>query len=805
MISPGQDLRYAARSLARSPGFTLVAVATLALGIGANTAVFSIVRGVLLAPLPYADPSRVVVSGTSLPDFEDFRRQTTSFASSAVYASNLYNIGVGDETRQRLGAVVSSDFFAVVGGTAPLAGRTLGPSDATAPVAVLSESFARQLFPSASIGIGAAVGGTLRLGGRPFTIVGVMPEEFEFPRRQFEFWVPLDYELGRTPGQMENRSLRIFRLLARLKTGLPLAAARAETQALSKRLQAQYPDTNKGFAFELVPLPERLVGAIRPVLWMLFAAVGLVLLIASANVANLLLARGAARSRELAIRAALGAGRGRLIRQLLTESLALSLAGAALGALLGAWAVSALPLVAPDDLPRLSEIRLDPLVLLFTLAAGVATGLVFGVAPALQATRQSLSGAASDASRGSSTRQGRLRGGLVVAEVALAVVVLVGAGLLGRSLQRRLTVEKGFRPEGVLSFHLNVFELGDDAEARARATAEVVRSLRTLPGVSAVGAGSALPPRTAQRGTQFEIEGRTFADSEDRSAYFVAATSGLFSTLRTKVVAGREFKDDDRADAPPVAIVSRGLARRLFPDGSAVGRRLRVLNPDDKPRWREIVGVVEDVRYSGLEDPGESSIYTPFAQTPFMWAYVFVRSSAAAPASSKTVPGATLGLAIAEAVRRVHPALVAAEIRPMEELVSDSVAGSRFQAALLSSFAALALLLSALGLYGLVSYGAALRRREIGIRIALGARGRQIFGLVTGGGVKLVLLGLGIGTAAALAATRLLESLLFEVRPTDPATYAGIAAVMLAAGALAGAIPARKASKIDPIEALRTD
>ena len=787
-----QDLRYAARSLARSPGFTLVAVATLALGIGANTAVFSIVRGVLLAPLPYAEPSRVVVSGTSLPDFDDLRRQTTSFASSAVYASNLYNIGVGDETRQRLGGVVSSDFFAVVRGSAPLAGRALGPSDATAPVAVLSESFAKQLFPSAA----AAVGETLRLGGRPFTIVGVMPEDFELPRRQFEFWVPLEHELGRTPAQMENRSLRIFRLLARLKPGVSLAAARAETETLSKRLQVQYPDTNKDFAFDLVALPERVVGAIRPVLWMLFAAVGLVLLIASANVANLLLARGAARSRELAIRSALGAGRGRLIRQLLTESLALSLAGAALGALLGAWAVSALPLVAPDDLPRLSEIRLDPLVLLFTLAAGMATGLVFGIAPALQATRQSLSGAASDASRGSSTRHGRLRGGLVVVEVALAVVVLVGAGLLGRSLQRRLTVEKGFRPEGVTTFNLNVFELGDDAATRARATADVVRRIGALPGVASAGAGSALPPKTAQRGTQFDVEGRTFAESEDRSAYFVAATPGLFSTLRTRILAGREFTDADRADAPPVAVVSRSLARRLFPDGSAVGRRLRVLNPDDKGAWREIVGVVEDVRYSGLEDPGESSIYTPFAQTPFLWAYVFVRSD---------VPASALGRSIAEAVRRVHPTLVAAEIRPMEGIVSESVAGSRFQAALLSSFAALALLLSALGLYGLVSYGAALRRREIGIRIALGARGGQIFGLVTGGGVKLVLLGLAIGSAAALGATRLLESLLFEVRPTDPATYAGIAAVMLASGVIAGAVPARRATKIDPIEALRAE
>ena len=794
MTTLGQDLRYAVRSLTRSPGFTLVAMATLALGIGANTAVFSIVRGVLLAPLPYVEPSRVVVAGTSLPDFEDFRRQTASFASSAVFASNLYNVGVGNETRQLMGAVVSGEFFGVVGGAAPLAGRTLGPADTRTPVVAISESLSRRLYPSPA----AAVGETLRLGGRPFTIVGVLPADFEFPRRQFELWVPLEHELGRTPGQMQNRSLRIFRLVARLKPGTPLAAARAEVEALAKRLTAEYPDTNEGFVFELTPLPERLLGSIRPALWTLFAAVGLILLIASANVANLLLARGAARSRELAIRAALGAGRGRLIRQLLTESLALSLAGAALGALLGAWAVSALPLVAPDELPRLSEIRLDPLVLLFTLAAGVGTGLLFGIAPALQGTKRNLAGAVSDASRGSSTRQGRLRGGLVVAEVALAVVVLVGAGLLGRSLQRRLSVEKGFDPAGVTTFNLNLFDL-EGEEARARATADVVANLKSLPGVAAVGAGSALPPQTAQRGTQFEIEGRTFAESEERFAYFVAATPGLFATLRTRVVEGREFTDADRADAPKVALVSRSLARRLFPGGSALGRRLRILNPDAGADWREIVGVVENVRYSGLEDSGESSIYTPFAQTPFLWSYVFVRSA------SPETPSAALAASITEAVRRVHPALLAADVGPMERLVSKSVAGSRFQAALLSSFAALGLLLSALGLYGLVSYGAALRRREIGIRIALGARGREIFRLVTGGGLRLVALGLVLGTAAALAATRLLESLLFEVRPSDPVTYAAIAAVMLAVGLVAGALPARRAAKIDPIEALRTE
>ena len=794
MTSLGQDLRYALRSLTRSPGFTLVAVATLALGIGANTAVFSIVRGVLLAPLPYADASRVVVAGTSLPDFEDFRRETASFESSAVFASNLYNVGFGADTRQLRGAVVSSDFFRVIGGVVPRAGRTLGPSDATTPVAVLSEPLARRLYPSEAAAKDA-LGQTIHLGGRPFTIVGVMPAEFEFPRRQFDFWLPLENELTRAPGQKENRSLRIWRLVARLKPEASLARARAEAETLSRRLQAQYPDTNTGFAFELVPLPERLLGAIRPALWTLFAAVGLVLLIASANVANLLLARGAARSRELAIRSALGAARGRLVRQLLTESLVLSLAGAGLGALLGAWAVSALPFVAPEDLPRLSAIRLDPLVLLFTLAIGVGTGLVFGIAPALQGTRQRLAGAVSDASRGSSTRLGRLRGGLVVAEVALAVVVLVGAGLLGRSLQQRLGVEKGFRPEGVTSFHLNVFDL-EGAEVRARATADVVRSLRSLPGVSAAAAGTALPPRTAQRGTQFDVEGRTFTESEDRSAYYVAATPGLFETLGTRVTAGREFSDTDRADAPAVAMISRSLARRLFPDGTAVGRRLRILNPDAPPGWREIVGVVEDVRYSGLEDPGENAIYTPFAQTPFMWAYVFVRSG---------TPAATLGPSIAEAVRRVHPALLAAEIHPMETLVSESVAGSRFQAALLSSFAAIALLLSALGLYGLVSYGAALRRREIGIRIALGAGGRQIFRLVTAGGLRLVAWGLLLGSAAALAATRLLESLLFGVRSTDLVTYASIAAVMLAVGLVAGAVPARRAAKTDPIEALRTE
>src|SRR5262245_41634847 len=498
-----QDLRYALRTLARSPGFTAVAVATLALGIGANAAVFSIVRGVLLTPLPYRDAGRLIFGNASLPDYEDIRREAGSLDAAAVFATNLYNVGVdtGAGTEQRRGALVSREFFPLFGAAA--AGRTIGADDARQPVAVLSSAYARSRYGSER----TALGQTLLLGGRPFTIVGVMPAGFEFPSRQFDFWVPLDYEMARTPAQAQNRGLRIFRVIAHVRPGVSLDAARAEVTEVSRRLQKAYPDTNAGWTAQFVPLEERVVGEVRPALWALFGAVGLVLLIASANVANLLLARGAARSKEIAIRSALGAGRGRLVRQFLTESLLLSLCGAALGVLLAAWAVSALPAVAPAALPRLSEVRLDLSVLLFTLGTAVASGLLFGTAPAFQASRNDLARAVADAARGSAGRQSRLRGALVVAEVALAVVVLAGAGLLARSLQRLLHVDKGFRPQNVTSFSLNVGEL-EGRDARAAAAAEVLAGLRQLPGVVTAGAGTALPPQTAQSATHFETEGR---------------------------------------------------------------------------------------------------------------------------------------------------------------------------------------------------------------------------------------------------------------------------------------------------------
>jgi len=784
-----QDLRYALRSLSRSPAFTAIAVATLALGIGANTAVFSIVRGVLLRPLPYRNAERLLVGSVSIPDSEDFRRGASALEDAALFASNLYNVGVGQETEQLRGALVTREFFRIVGSTA-LAGRALADGDAGEPVVVLSRGLAARSFGSPA----ASVGRTISLSGRAFTVVGVLPAEFELPGREFELWVPFEHEMARTPAMAANRGLRIFRMIALIRPGVSMAAAREQIAAVSKRLQRDYPDTNRGVTADMAPLADRVLSSSRPALGALFAAVGLVLLIASSNVAGLLLARGAARERELAIRAALGAGRGRLIRQLLTESLLLSLAGAGAGALLAAWAVSALPLVAPAGLPRLAEIRVDRGVLLFTLAASAVCGLLFGLAPALQGSRASLARGASATARASGGRS-RLRASLVVAEVALAVVVLVGAGLLVRSLQRLLRVEKGFEPQSLTAFTMNVYELEGDA-ARAGATAEVVRRIRALPGVSAAGAGSALPPETAQRATRFEIEGRPASEGDSDSAYFVGATPGYFETLGTRVLEGRAFAEADRSDAPRVAIISRGLARRLFPSGDALGRRLRLLNPEQSPEWREIVGVVEDVRYSGLADPGDSALYTPFAQTPFLWAYVMVRSC---------TPAASLAPLLREAVRGVNPTLAAARIRPVERLVDESVAAPRFHASLLSGFAALALGLAALGLFGLLSYTAATRRREIGIRIALGASPRDVFARIAGGGLRLVAIGLALGVAASLAAGRAVAGLLFEVRPTDLATYAGIAAVMLATGLAAGAIPARRASRVDPATALRGD
>ena len=786
-----QDIRYAARSLRKNPGFAAMAVSTLALGIGANTAVFSLMRGILLKPLPYRDADRLLTGNLSLPDFRDVRDSCGSFDAMAVFASNRFNLARGDDSDQVLGGVVSAEFFPLL--APPRLGRAFGAAEEHERVVILSDRFWKSRFGADP----AALGRSIDIDGNPYTILGVAGPDFEFPTSEFQLWVPLPAALDATPFQANNRSLRIFRAIGHLKAGVSASATRAEIAAISRRLQKAFPDTNAGVEFNFVPLRERLLGRIRPALAVLLSAVALVLLIACANVANLTLARASAREREIAIRSALGAGRSRIVRQLLTESVFLSAAGGVLGLAAAVWCISVLPALAPGDVPRLSSVRVDASVLLFTFAVSVAAGILFGLAPALDSFRSSFADRLKDGGRGATggTRARRFRNGLVVAEVALSVVVLVGAGLLVRSLERLLSVPRGFEASQLLTFNLNLSREASP-ERRAALTRAVLDRLSRLPGVTTAGAGTGLPPETPQRGTGFAVAGHPIENPDDASAYFLAVSPGYFQALRTALREGRAFNETDRNGGPPVAIVSRGLARRIFPSGGAVGGSLKLVNPEWPGEWRTIVGVVDDVRYSGLDDPNRVAVYTPFEQTPFLWSYVLLRLS---------VPPDRLVAAIRSEVRAVAPTLVAARIRPMDQIVSDTVAQPRFAAALLSAFGLLALLLASIGISGVISQAVAQRTAEIGIRVALGARSSDVLRLIGGQGIRLVLLGLAVGILVALAATRLLGRLLFEVSATDPLTFLSIGVLLASVGLLASFLPARRALRVDPVEALRSE
>jgi len=786
-----QDVRYAARSLRKNPGFAAIAVATLARGSGVNTAVSSLTRGTLLRPLPYREADRLLFAGLSLPDFRDVRDSNRSFDGMAVLASNRYNLVRGDESEQVLGGVASAEFFPLLG--SPRLGRAFGPAEEHERVVVLSDRFWKSRFGADPSVLGRA----MDIGGAPYTILGVAGPEFEFPTSEFALWVPLAAALDATPQQLNNRSLRIFRAIARVKPGVSLEAANAEVLAISRRLQKEYPDTNAGVVIEFEPLRERLLGGIRPALVVLLAAVSLILLIACANVANLTLARASTREREIAIRSALGAGRSRIVRQVLTESVFLSAVGGALDLVAAIWCVSVLPRLAPGDVPRLSSVRVDAAVLLFTFAVAVATGILFGLAPALNASRSSLAERLKESGRGSTggAKARRFRHGLVAAEVAFSVVVMMGAGLLVRSLQKLLHVPTGFEASHLLTFNLNLSD-EKSPERRAALARAVLDRLSLLPGVTSAGAGTGLPPETPQRATGFAVAGRPIDNPDEARAYFLAVSPGYFRALGMPLLEGRTFNDADRNGAPPVVIVSRGLARRIFPSGGGVGRSLKLVNPEWPGDWRTIVGVVDDVRYSGMDDPSRAAIYTPFEQTPFLWSYVLLRTS---------VPPETLTASVRSTVHAVAPGLVAARIRPMERVVSSRVAQPRFQALLLSGFALLALLLSSIGIAGVISQEVAHRTSEIGIRVALGARSSDVLRMIAGQGFRLVLLGLAAGILAALGATRVLARLLFEVGTTDPLTFLGIGTVLAAVGLLASVLPARKALKVDPVDALRNE
>ena len=781
------DFRYAFRTLLRNRSFTVTAALTLALGIGATTAIFSVVNAVLLQPLPYRDPGRLVVTRLSYPDYLDVRRGSRSFAETAAWASNLYNIESGDETRQVLGGVISRDLLPLLG-VPPAIGHNFSADEDRQKTVILGYGLWQSVFG----GDRSAIGRTLTLSGTPYTVVGVAPQGFGFPTGEFQLWTPMGLLETDAPAQAANRALRIFTAVARLRPGVSEQQARDELITISRDLARTYPTTNAEVVLNVTSLKERLVGDVRRPLLVLLGTVALLLLMACANVANLVLTRTAGREREMAIRAALGAGQRRLLRQLATEAVVLSAIGGAAGLLVAMWTIDLLPASILTRLPQVREIRLDRTVLFVALGSTLFTSVMFGLAPALQLGGR----VASLKERGVSggVRSGRLRTGIAIGEVALAVMVVAGAGLLVRSFVALTARDPGFVPDQVLSFNLVMVKL-PDAGARARASTALVDRLSRLPGVEAAGAATGMPAVTPQRGTRFEIADRQLTPAED-GALFVAATPDFFRTVRTPVLRGRAFERTDSAGAAPVVVINRALADDIFPGVDPVGRRLRILNPEYPNDWRTIVGVVGDVRYRGLDDDVQPTVYTSFEQTPFLWLYVMVRSSGDATALARSIRGA---------VREVDPAMSAANVRQLTDVVWSSVEEPRVSMLLLSGFAVLALILAAVGIYGVIGYSVSQRTQEIGVRMAVGADRRSVMVMVIREGLLMALAGVAIGVGLALAAAGRMSELLVDVTAYDPIAFAGAATLLVGVAVAASYIPARRATRVDPLTALRAE
>jgi putative ABC transport system permease protein len=810
-----QDLRYGARMLLKSPGFTLIAVITLALGIGANTAIFSLVNSILLRQLPFRRPeqlvrvdSRRLASGKypfTLQDFIDYRDQNQSLSGIAAYASWSANLTDQGEPEQLQGLRISANAFELLGVEAA-AGRVLAPGD-DAPgqqyVAVLSYGLWRRRFGADP----QLVGKKLTLNGASYTVVGVLPPQFFFPNgvREAELAVPLAPDADPLRGL--RASTNFLRGLARLKPGVTREQAEADLTAVAERIRRQYPVSNaQKLGVTLSPLREEVVGAFRLALWVLLGAVGMVLLITCANLANLALARATGRRREMAIRAALGATRRRLVHQLATESLLLALFGAGFGLLLAFYGIDLLLALGPATLPRASEVDIDFRVLGFTLALSLLAGALFGLAPAWQATRVSLDEELKGSGRGASggKRQNRARSLLVVSEIALSVVLLAGAGLLIKSFLRLQAVNPGFEVENALAIRLSLPKAQYSNRAAVTAFYEKLRpQFESLPGVEAVGFVSALPLSGVLYSIPFTIEGRATSPDEAHRADYRVVDAGYFRALKIPLIAGREFNERDAAETPPVALISQNLARRHWPQGSPLGARLRINDNNQGPRLVEVVGVVGDVKHLSLDGEPAPHIYLPVRQAHedgVAWLtntqYWLLRT---------TVDPLTLSAAARREIQAVDRNAPASNVRTMEQYLAASVAPRRFNLRLLSIFAAAALILAGAGLYGVISHGVAQRKRELGIRIALGARACDVLKLVIGQGMALAAIGVALGLVAALALTRLMEGLLFGVSAADPLTFMVIALLLTFVALLACYVPARRATKVDPLIALKSE
>lgn len=814
-----QDIRYGVRSLIKTPGFTAVAIIVLALAIGANTAIFTVVNAVLIRSLPYANSDRLVMLWETNPRFQigidalpvtpgtfmDWREESSVFEYVSALGAGRINLSGSGEPERISAASVSTNFFRLMG-TEPRLGRAFQDEEekpGANKVVVISYALWQRRFGGAQ----DIVGKPMTLDGESYTVIGVAPEGFQFPRAHelpyfvgvsspTELWRPMTLTDDFVNRKRANHQLSV---IAKLKPGVTREQAQAEMGAIALRLEQAYPE-NQGIGAKVVPLSEQVVGNSKVALLVLMGAVGLVLLIACANIANLLLTRSSARRKEIAIRIALGATRGHVVRQLLVEALLLSLTSAIAGTLLSLWGVKAILALSRQNLPRLNEVGIDLTVLAFTVAIALLTSLLFGLTPALQASKINLVQALKDGSRGVSggQRASRVRGLLVIAEVALSLVLLIGAGLMIKSLAHLLKIDPGFKPDRALA--MNIVLLGSKypgANQQIVFFEDVNRRVGALAGVDSVGLISSAPLSGGVYAGGFSIEGREPASAnEDLSADRRMISSEYFNTLRIPLIRGRYFTEHDNQTSTGVAIVSDTWARRFVPNEDPIGKRIKLGGRDSTRPWLSIVGIAGDVRDTALESDARPCVYVPYAQFPGLSMTLVVRIGVDSKALVPAIRGEVW------AIDKDQPVT---DIKTMDQYVSDSVSPHRANALLLAVFATLALVLAAVGMYGVMAYSVTQRVHEIGIRMALGAQTSDVIMLIVGSGMSLVLAGAGIGIAGALALSRVLSSLLYGVSATDPVTFALISVLLITVALMASYIPARRATKVDPMIALRCE